>query len=587
MGDVNASYKIIRFGAFELDHDAGELRRHGSKIRLQEQPLQILRILLEQPGRVVAREELQKRIWPSDTFVDFDHGINNAIKRLREALGDTAETPRYIETLPRRGYRFVERIQSNEKGLRSVAVLPLENLSGDPEQEYFADGLTEALITSLAQITALRVVSRTTAMHYKGARRPLPDIARELGVEVVVEGTVLRSGERVRISAQLIEATSDTHLWAESYERDLRDVLQLQSEIARAVARSVETKLTPSEQEQLSRMPRVDPEAYEAYLKGRYYWNKRSGEAVKKGVEYFQQAIKKDPSYAAPYAALADCAGIAGFWSFASPMEGCGRSKAAALKALQIEDSAEAHASLGWAILHYDWDFFSAEREFQQAIRLNPRYATAHQWYGHCLGAMGRFDEAFAVLKHAIQLDPLSLIVATSYAGISWLGRRWNEAIDQTKEVLELDPNYIAGRWALARSYDCLGSYGAAIACAQDAIRLSGDNLFFITDLGHAYAAAGQREEAIRILDQLQQTSKECYVDSCFMAQICVALNKTEEALRWLEAAYEQRASYIAYIKLDPWFDNLRSDERFQDLLHRVNLGRQDVGLTKAPSRAV
>jgi TolB-like protein/Flp pilus assembly protein TadD len=572
--ESTGSARRVRFGQFEMDEKTGELRKDGTKIRLQEQPLQILQILLEHPGELVARDELRKRVWPTDTFVDFDHGINNAVKRLREALGDTAETPRYIETLPRRGYRFVERIQSKDKGLRSVAVLPLENLSRDPEQEYFADGLTEALITSLAQISALRVVSRTTAMHYKGARRPLPEIARELGVEVVIEGTVLRSGERVRISAQLIEAASDTHLWAESYERDLRDVLQLQSEIARAVARGVETKLTPSEQEQLSRTATVDPEAYEAYLKGRYYWNKRSGEAVKKGVEHFQRAIKKDPSYAPPYAALADCAGVAGFWSFASPIEGCGRAKAAALKALQIEDSAEAHASLGWAILHYDWDFFSAEREFQRAIQLNPRYATAHQWYGHCLGAMGRFDEAFTVLKHAIQLDPFSLIVATSYAGISWLGRRWNEAIDQTKKVLDLDPNYIAGRWALARSYDCLGSYEAAIACAQDAIRLSGDNLFFITDLGHAYAAAGQREEAVRILDQLQETSKQRYVDGCFLAQICAALNKTEEALRWLEMAYEQRASYIAYIKLDPWFDNLRSDSRFQDLLHRVHFGK-------------
>jgi TolB-like protein/Flp pilus assembly protein TadD len=574
MQDFRSSGAIVRFGAFELDEGAGELRRAGIKIRLQDQPLLILQILLEQPGKVVTREELRKRVWPSDTFVDFDHGINNAVKRLREALGDTAEIPRYIETLPRRGYRFVERIQSKDKGLRSVAVLPLENLSRDPEQEYFADGLTEALITSLAQISALRVVSRTTAMRYKGARRPLPEIARELGVEVVIEGTVLRSGERVRISAQLIEAASDTHLWAESYERDLRDVLQLQSEIARAVARGVETKMTPSEQEQLSRTATVDPEAYEAYLKGRYYLNKRSGEALKKSVEYFQRAIKKDPSYAPPYAALADCAGVAGFWSFASPMEGCGRSKAAALKALQIEDSAEAHASLGWATLHYDWDFFSAEREFQRAIQLNPRYATAHQWYGHCLGAMGRFDEAFTVLKHAIQLDPFSLIVATSYAGISWLGRRWNEAIDQTKKVLDLDPNYIAGRWALARSYDCLGSYEAAIACAQDAIRLSGDNLFFITDLGHAYAAAGQREEAVRILDQLKEASKQRYVDGCFLAQICAALNKTEEALRWLEMAYEQRASYIAYVKLDPWFDNLRSDSRFQDLLHRIHFGK-------------
>ncbi len=530
MGTFQQSRGTVRFDVFEVDLQAGELRKQGAKIKLQEQPFQILQMLLEHPGEVVTRDELQKRIWPTDTFVDFEQGLYNAIKRLREALGDSPETPRYIETLPRRGYRFCG---------------------------------------SLA--TRLRVISRTSTMRYKKTDKTLPQIARELNVDAVVEGTVLRSGERVRISAQLVQASTDTHLWAESYERDLRDVLQLQSEIARAVARGVETKLTPSEQEQLSRTATVDPEAYEAYLKGRYYWNKRSGEAVKKGVEYFQRAIKKDPSYAPPYAALADCAGVAGFWSFASPMEGCGRAKAAALRALQIEDSAEAHASLGWATLHYDWDFFSAEREFQRAIQLNPRYATAHQWYGHCLGAMGRFDEAFTVLKHAIQLDPFSLIVATSYAGISWLGRRWNEAIDQTRKVLDLDPNYIAGRWALARSYDCLGSYEAAIACAQDAIRLSGDNLFFITDLGHAYAAAGQREEAVRILDQLQEASKQRYVDGCFLAQICAALNQTEEALRWLEMAYGQRASYIAYIKLDPWFDNLRSDPRFQDLLRRMN----------------
>jgi len=571
MGTFQQSRGTVRFDVFEVDLQAGELRKQGAKIKLQEQPFQILQMLLEHPGEVVTRDELQKRIWPTDTFVDFEQGLYNAIKRLREALGDSPETPRYIETLPRRGYRFCGSLATSPSHIESIAVLPLENLSRDPEQDYFADGMTEALITSLSKIGALRVISRTSTMRYKKTDKTLPQIARELNVDAVVEGTVLRSGERVRISAQLVQASTDTHLWAESYERDLRDVLQLQSEIARAVARGVETKLTPSEQEQLSRTATVDPEAYEAYLKGRYYWNKRSGEAVKKGVEYFQRAIKKDPSYAPPYAALADCAGVAGFWSFASPMEGCGRAKAAALRALQIEDSAEAHASLGWATLHYDWDFFSAEREFQRAIQLNPRYATAHQWYGHCLGAMGRFDEAFTVLKHAIQLDPLSLIVATSYAGISWLGRRWNEAIDQTRKVLDLDPNYIAGRWALARSYDCLGSYEAAIACAQDAIRLSGDNLFFITDLGHAYAAAGQREEAVRILDQLQEASKQRYVDGCFLAQICAALNQTEEALRWLEMAYGQRASYIAYIKLDPWFDNLRSDPRFQDLLRRMN----------------
>jgi TolB-like protein len=292
-------------------------------VRLQDQPLQILQILLEQPGKVVLREDLQKRIWPSDTFVDFDHGINNAVKRLREALGDTAETPRFIETLPRRGYRFIGSARTSElvagQHTRSLAVLPLEDLSHDPEREYFADGLTEALITILAKIGDLRIVSRTSAMQYKGVHKSVREIARELEVDTVVEGTVLRVGRRVRITAQLIDATKESHLWAESYERDLRDVLSLQSEIAQAIAREIQIKLTPQERAQLTDARSVDPDAYEAYLKGRFCWNKRSGDSLSKCAECFRHAIEKDPHYAAAYAGLADCASSAGWFGFLSP----------------------------------------------------------------------------------------------------------------------------------------------------------------------------------------------------------------------------------------------------------------------------
>src|SRR5713226_2535067 len=344
----------IRFGVFEVDLRAGELRKQGIKVKLQEQPLQVLQILLENPGAVVAREQLQQRIWPSDTFVDFDHGLYNAIRRLREALEDSAETPHYVETLARRGYRFVGRLDhaptSIPSPIRSLAVLPLENLSRDPEQEYFAEGMTEALITTLAKIGELRVVSRTSIMPYKGVRKPLREIARELGVEAIVEGTVLRAGDRVRITAQLIDAAKEAHLWAESYERDLRDVLALQAEVAQAVAREVRVKLTPQEQVHLSQVHPVDPEAYEAYLKGRYLWNRRSGAAVGKAIQCFQQAIAKDPTYGAAYAGLADCAGGAGFGGFTSPEDGCGKAKVAARKALEMAETAEAHASLGWAI---------------------------------------------------------------------------------------------------------------------------------------------------------------------------------------------------------------------------------------------
>src|SRR2546430_7464621 len=296
----------VRFGAFELDQDAGELRKQGTRMKLQEQPLQMLQVLLQRPGEVVTREELQQKIWPSDTFVDFDHGINNAIKRLREALGDAAETPHYIETLPRRGYRFIGKIEYNAPRMRSLAVLPLENLSHDPQQEYFAEGLTEALITTLAKIGELRVVSRTTAMLYKDVHKPLREIARELEVDAIVEGTVLRAGQRVRITAQLIDAANETHLWAESYERHLRDVLHLQAELAQSIARQVQVKLTPQEQAQLAQSRPVNPEAYEAYLKGRYHWNRRSREGLPKAVQYFEQAIATDPTYAAAYAGLPD-----------------------------------------------------------------------------------------------------------------------------------------------------------------------------------------------------------------------------------------------------------------------------------------
>src|SRR6266849_4051644 len=301
----------IRFGVFEVDLRAGELRKQGIKVKLQEQPLQVLQILLENPGAVVAREQLQQRIWPSDTFVDFDHGLYNAIRRLREALEDSAETPHYVETLARRGYRFIGRLDhaptSIPGPIRSLAVLPLENLSRDPHQEYFAEGLTEALITTLAKIGELRVISRSSAMLYKGVRKPLREIARELEVDAIVEGTVLRAGHRVRITAQLIDPMKESHLWAESYERHLRDILDLQAEVAQAIAREIQVKLTPQEQAQFAQSRPVNPEAYEAYLKGRYHWNRRSREGLPKGVQYFQEAIAKDPAYAAAYAGLADC----------------------------------------------------------------------------------------------------------------------------------------------------------------------------------------------------------------------------------------------------------------------------------------
>jgi TolB-like protein/Flp pilus assembly protein TadD len=569
---IPSSSQPVRFGMFEVDLRAGELLRKGVRIKLQEQPFQILAMLLARPGQLVSREELRNKLWPSDTFVDFDHGLNKSINKLREALGDSAENPHFIETLAKRGYRFMRDLQGSPGQIRSLLVLPLENLSRDPEQEYFADGLTEELITKLARISALRVLSRTTAMHYKGVREPLPEIARELQVEGVVEGTVLRSGDRVRISAQLIHAPTDTHLWAESYDRDLRDILALQSEVAQAIARQVQVKLTPQEQTNFAQVHPVDPEAYEAYLKGRYHWNRRSREGFGKAGEYFQQAIAKDPSYAIAYAGLADCLSSLSLWSLVPPDEGCGKAKGLALQALEMDLSlAEAHASLAWATIWDEYDFLAAEREFERSIELNSRYATAHHWFGWFLGMMGRYEEAYTELKRAIRLDPHSSVIHFGLGFIYWCARRYDQAIEAYEKAIELDPNSAQAHWGLGVAYPYKSLHEPAIAAARKAFELSRGAPIAVAHLGEAYAAAGNRDEAHNILEQLRELSKQQYVTPYFVGRIYAALGKRDEAFSWLETAYREREPWMVLLKTDPRFDDLRPDPRFQDLLRRMN----------------
>jgi len=567
------SHRRVRFGSFEMDEIAGELCKDGAKIRLQEQPFQILQILLEQPGEVVSREEIRKRVWPSDTFVDFDHGINNAINRLREALGDTAETPRFIETLPRRGYRFVATIDDQAPRMRSLAVLPLENLSRDPEQEYFTDGLTEALITSLAKIGALRVVSRTSAMHYKGVHRPVREIARELDVDAVVEGTVLRAGERVRISAQLIDGRSDTHIWAESYERSLRDVLALHSELAQAIAEQIQITLTPQEQAHFASSSRqVDPDAYEAYLKGRYHWNRRTGDGLPKAVRHFQEAITKDPSFAAAYSGLADGLSGLGIFGFVCPAESFGKAKDLALHALELDPGlSEARASLAWVTFWYDFDFPKAEREFERAIELNPRYVTAHGWFGFCLGLMGRFEEAYTECQRAVRLEPLSSAIQYHLGCVYWFGRRYDQAIEQLKKALDLDPNFPWSHGFLGFSYECKAMYQAALAVMQKVVELSPGSTLSLLALAEAYALAGKRGEALSTLKQLDELSKQQYVTPYFRARVHAALGEHDQAVHWLDTACRERAAITAFLKIDPWLEKLSSDPRFEDLLRRMN----------------
>ncbi len=457
--------------------------------------------------------------------------------------------------------------------IETLAVLPLANLSGDPEQDYFADGMTEALIADLAKIGALRVISRTSAMQYKGAKKPLPEIARELNVDAVVEGSVMRVGERVRITAQLIEAATDQHLWAESYDRELCDILMLQSEVAKAIAHEIKIKLTPQEQACLTCVRQVDPEAHELYLKGRYHWNKRTDEGLHKAIDYFDRAIERDSSYAFAYAGVADCYNILGFYSLLPPKETFPKARTAAAKALEIDDViAEAHASLAFVKLYYDWEWPAAERGFKRAIQLNPGYATAHHWYAEYLLASEQSDDAIAEFRRARELDPLSLIIN---AGVGWafyFARQYDLATEQFKMTLDMDPNFIPARLFLGQAYQQKAMYEEAIAEFGKALDLSGSATEIMAELGHVYAVSGRKGEAQKVLDELKELSERRYVSPYGIAIVHIGLGDAEQAFAWLDRAYEERSHFMALIKVDPRLDCIRPDPRFENLLQRIGL---------------
>jgi TolB-like protein/DNA-binding winged helix-turn-helix (wHTH) protein/Tfp pilus assembly protein PilF len=623
MPPTTPSIQTFRFGLFELDVRGGELRKRGLRVPLQGIPIQLLTILLENSGQVVTREDLRTRLWPADTFVDFDHSLHNAIARLREALGEDATNPRFIETLPRRGYRFLVPLSSSASSqttpqqavpprrrrlvasavlaltvlaalliginspafrsrlfgnasssrIQSIAVLPLKNLSNDPEQDYFADGITEAVITDLGKVGALRVISRTSVMRYKDTRKPLPEIAGELQVDVLVEGTVARSGNHVRITANLVQASPERHLWAESYERDLRDVITLQNDVANAIAREIQVNLTPQERSRLATSRTVNPEAYQLYLKGRYFWNRRTQEGLKKAIDYFNQAIALDPNYALAYSGVADCYPPLAYLGYVPPNEALSRAKAAAAKALEIDESlAEAHAALGAEKMFQEWDWIGSEKEFKRAIELNPGYATAHSWYAQDLLAMGRFREGLEESKRAQQLDPFSLIINAGLAHRLYWARQYDQAIEQSQKTIELDPNFALAHWDLGLEYEQTGAPGQAIAEMTKAVSLSESNSLMMAGLGHAYAVSGNRAAALKIARDLEKRSHMEYVDPYAIALVYAGLAGKNQAFDYLEKAYEQRSPLFSFLNVEQMLDPIRSDPRFQQLVHRVGL---------------
>jgi TolB-like protein/Flp pilus assembly protein TadD len=452
-------------------------------------------------------------------------------------------------------------------------VLPLDNLSGEASQDYFADGMTDELITDLAQISALRVISRTSAMVYKGARKPLPQIARELNVDAVVEGTVLRSGDQVRITAQLIQASDDKHLWAESYEGNVRDTLALQNKVAAAIAEKIRINLNPHEQAALKNAKVVNPEAYESYLKGRYFWNKRTANGLKVALAYFNQAIEEDPKYAQAYSGLADTYALLGDWQYAvmTPKEALPKAKAAAMKALELDDSlSEAHNSLAFCLEGFDWDFEAAGKEFRRAIELNPGYATAHHWYAWHLSLVGRNSEAVAEMRKAENLDPLSLIINADLAELLLIAHLSDESIQQSNKTIEMDPNFALAHNQLAQAYLEKHMFGEAIAEIQKAIQLSGGSPTCTTNLARAYAASGKTAAAVGLLNDLKKGSASGDPHTAEIAMIYAALGNKDQAMTWLEKSYEER--FNPGVLLRPGFDPLRSDPRFQDLVRRIGL---------------
>lgn len=609
--DARSKSAVYCFGTFKLDSRTGEISNDGKKAQLREQPFQLLLALLEKPGELVAREELVRRLWPEGTFVDFDRGLNKAILSLREALGDSAENPRFVETLPRKGYRFIASVTSDQPdcpavstathpirffrsgywitavavlglfgivlatnlgGLRAwmmnrlrpssqisaLAVIPLENLSRDPEQEYFADGMTDELITDLAMTATARMASRTSVMRYKGTKKSVREIGQELGVDAIVEGTVTRSGNRVRITAQLIQTATDMHLWAEDYERDASEVLGLQREVATDIARRISSVVKPLDQPR-----RVNPDAYGLYLKGRDFFYRYDDQGWQQAIEHFNRALELDPEFAPAYSGLADAYLVGGAYGAIPTQEALAHGKAAAAKAIELDDKlASAHYALATAYTWYDWNWAGAEKEFQLGLGLNPNDALGRNWHAGYLSVLGRHDEAIDEEERAGELDQLSLIFKANLARSYYWARRYDEAIAQAKRTLQLDPGFGVALFWLEGSLRHKGMFKEAVALRQALATPEQAKV-----IGHKFKTDGFASILREDGEKFKKGGALVEAARCY-----AAVGDKEMALSLLEECHQRRCSSMVTLKAEPDFDDLRSDARFQELVNRIGL---------------
>lgn len=638
----------VCFGPFELNLRTRELFKHGARLKIRGHPIDVLAILVQHPGDLVTRETLEKQLWPDGTFVDFEHILNNSIAGLRAALGDRPDSPKFIETLPRLGYRFIAPIsrspiemsrsdrtplaasaasaqtiqprQARSKGknlarriplaagavvvmvlsiiaiwhprrppplprIQSVAVLPFENLSGDPSQEYLADGMTEELITELGAFGGFRVVSRTSVMRLKRTSMPLPKIAHELGVDAIVEGSVARSGNHVRITANLLHAATDRHLWANSYESEVEDLLAVQSKVAHSVTDAIRTELTRHAQSAGTAPRRVNPEAYRAYLEGRYHVNRWTRDGFKKAEVCLRRSVDLDPTFAPAYSALAHLYTMLAIYGIRPAIKVFPLAKAAALKAVDLDDGlAEAHGALGLVKLVYDWDWAGAQLEQQRAVLLNPSSVEAHTWYGMCLTAMGRHEDALQEGREVVRLDPASPFSNLFLAWELYWARQHDEAISQVTRALELDPQFAWGYMELGWNYAEKRMYPEAIANCRRALEIMPDEQVILGTCGHVYALAGKRQDTLALLARLQSMAEKDYVDPWYIVGPYDGMGDVDHAIEYLQGAYNERSSGLYLLNVSLFSGRLRSDPRFQALLLTLNFPSRTIAAGPSPN---
>ena len=622
-----AQANIRRFGAFQIDLGSRELRKNGMRLRLSGQPFQVLAVLVERAGEVVAREELHAKLWPAETFVDFDHGLNNAVARIREVLDDSSTTPRYVETIPRRVYRFIAQLadvrpatlppsepkqisppqavdvkaarplhlpafvaamalialvaalvfygstirSTRPQRIQSIAVLPLKNLSGDPKQEYLADAMTEEIIGRLAGIRDLRVISRTSVMRYKDTTLSAPEIAHTLHVNALMEGSVVREGVRIRVHAQLIRAATDEHFWSETYDREMGDVLALQSEVAQAIAEKVNVTVAGQERTRLVAARHVSPEVYESYMKAEF-GPQNSRADLEQSVTYFQEAISKDPSFAPAYLGVAKAyANLSAIFVGAPPAEMRPKILQAARKALELDpELANAHVLLA-GVYQRRWQWSDAEAEFKRALQLKPNDAAAHMGFANWLLCQGRTEEAIAWARRARELDPLGN-TGTSIGWILFHARRYDDSIRELRSVLAVHPDSAAAHWYLGFALIGRGQASDAIVELEKTASLMHRSPGSIELLATAEAHAGHRAKALRLIDELKQRRQQSYIPAGAFINPYLALNDYNEAFSWFERAYAEQSFILQFLKVHPFFDPVRGDPRFQDLVRRVGL---------------